>query len=1358
MIGEGIDYPILCKILSKQFLDRKGTRRDLADRLKQCYQLLSKIPQKDDWDEEPDDVRELLETKLPAVCQAVIQAHCLKAKDKSVKLYTACCLVDLLRIFAPESPYTSDVIRDIFILIEEQIPLTGFAISREDLGNAKFLAYFHILESLAFVQSHLCLLELPEEMSKFIETVCSVVREGSIPIVRQHCHTILDCIIEESDVISYSFQSILYNRLVSPIREQAPAQRDLVGSLLLQRVKEFQPLIKDFIQETFSDSSEKNYKIREENRYDLIRSLIDLQPDLLIDAIPLLRLKLEDEDAKTRQQQVLFWSSVFKAKRAKQSDESVDSQSWAYCIPQSLQCLYVSLLQRFTDISPKIRSLLCEDATTFVQQPFFQEKLVEKLSVRCQDSEARVRLKAVRSLCVIAKEYPHLITEAIWRRLLERTMDKKESVRFETFVQAAKVFKDVIHPYWKNGEEPPNERKVFSLTPEILFKSLFVLGAEEKKYEFGYFLLERVVVSDLLLGGDLSVKQRTRIFVKSVQDSSSKQNTIFLRKYIDKKRKTQQALAAVLAKRKELIDTPNDSKLEQDLLVLKRFLARIMPDVGGNEKVSKGSKFIHDLFNELDRNVFSLLGTLSNPQTTLADFVAAREKLIAGVRARNKTKRKLTAKPLVKQCCTRVQDMMQQVNYVEYVDLIATRTAFWLFPVDSVPHLLTAMNIVEEPGGRDRAGELKYRRAASCVLSSLAESLPEIFDSQKILNVISSSLQKNSYSNRSQTCLFALLPNACRSTKAPRGLKDYLKRVIHSDGGPNQVCQSLHAYLLLQGGKDPTKEIYRMISELRNQDYLTDLSRQKALDIETRLTCLKMVGKQFPEMLEQPLNLDGTGDQIAQEFVWLLLDRVEVQSESGKDTELNNWCPLLTKAKLEGIQGIVQWLLSRSRVHNSKQLSEEEIEQERAALSEKALPVFKKLLSIVYHGGRTGKKFERQSSQDEADKIMLTSALAILDLCSSPIFTSLLKPSSFQMMAKVATAGNPAVKKKFLKSILNRVLRRKLHNQWTVILSLVANDPDKQFRQFVEHGIRRHVKTTRQMISCCGNIKAEVYPEYILAYQIHLLAHHPDEKPQETQMENELKFILNCILKSPNPNMALTWKILEKIKRAEDGQKGNRQTERLHKYADLAGKLIKVNFKGHRESKFSQPFSLPSDNYEVGRDERCLPQGGRSASSSNKRIVSRFQGGKHINALSQSMFTVSPITRLKRPRSTKEKRTNSRKPLLKPPKGKPLQPLSPLNFRPSKRAKFSTPESQSIQNTGRSSQSSLQKLSTPDQEIQSENNQNILVMESPINTCINLVTESSPELGQSTGSRRETASSHSPKVTGLDNSSQSSLF
>lgn len=56
--------------------------------------------------------QERVDTKsLSPVRKELIQTSLLLHKDKGVKAFVACCLADLLRLYAPDAPYTAHELR-----------------------------------------------------------------------------------------------------------------------------------------------------------------------------------------------------------------------------------------------------------------------------------------------------------------------------------------------------------------------------------------------------------------------------------------------------------------------------------------------------------------------------------------------------------------------------------------------------------------------------------------------------------------------------------------------------------------------------------------------------------------------------------------------------------------------------------------------------------------------------------------------------------------------------------------------------------------------------------------------------------------------------------------------------------------------------------------------------------------------------------------------------------------------------------------------------------------------------------------------------------------------------------------------
>ncbi|KAG9254933.1 putative SPO76 protein [Emericellopsis atlantica] len=104
-----------------------------------------------DYDQEGVNLESLSE-----VSAALAHRNLLQHKDKGVRAYTACCLVDILRLHVPEAPFTADQLKLIFTLFIGSIIPALF-----DPTNPWKTQNKHVLTSLTEVKSLLLLNEVP---------------------------------------------------------------------------------------------------------------------------------------------------------------------------------------------------------------------------------------------------------------------------------------------------------------------------------------------------------------------------------------------------------------------------------------------------------------------------------------------------------------------------------------------------------------------------------------------------------------------------------------------------------------------------------------------------------------------------------------------------------------------------------------------------------------------------------------------------------------------------------------------------------------------------------------------------------------------------------------------------------------------------------------------------------------------------------------------------------------------------------------------------------------------------------------------------------------------------------------------
>ena len=137
------------KLRFRDKLVGKGLTTDaLQKKLKQLHQELAEM------DQEHVDV-----ASLNAVRKDRINTSILLHKDRGVKAYAACCLADILKLYAPEAPYNHDELRDIFQFFFQQL-MTGL----KGADSPYYDQYYYLLFSLSEVKSIVLICDIPSAL------------------------------------------------------------------------------------------------------------------------------------------------------------------------------------------------------------------------------------------------------------------------------------------------------------------------------------------------------------------------------------------------------------------------------------------------------------------------------------------------------------------------------------------------------------------------------------------------------------------------------------------------------------------------------------------------------------------------------------------------------------------------------------------------------------------------------------------------------------------------------------------------------------------------------------------------------------------------------------------------------------------------------------------------------------------------------------------------------------------------------------------------------------------------------------------------------------------------------------------
>src|ERR1700722_8082903 len=134
------------KLSFHEKLAGKGLTTDaLLKKLKTLHNELAEM------DQELVDIASLGQAR-----KELISTSILLHKDRGVKAYAACCLADILRLYAPDAPYTQAELRDIFSFFFRQL-ISGLTAP----SCAYYDEYFHLLESMSTVKSVVLVCDLP---------------------------------------------------------------------------------------------------------------------------------------------------------------------------------------------------------------------------------------------------------------------------------------------------------------------------------------------------------------------------------------------------------------------------------------------------------------------------------------------------------------------------------------------------------------------------------------------------------------------------------------------------------------------------------------------------------------------------------------------------------------------------------------------------------------------------------------------------------------------------------------------------------------------------------------------------------------------------------------------------------------------------------------------------------------------------------------------------------------------------------------------------------------------------------------------------------------------------------------------
>ncbi|PWY99706.1 ARM repeat-containing protein [Testicularia cyperi] len=449
----------LARLSLKGKLYVKGSSTDaLLKRVKQVRLELSEM------DQDAVDVK-----SLKPVCDELVSAELMLHKDKAVKANVACCLADMLRLFAPNAPFNPAQLRDIFQFFLHQLTLSNAGLSKP--AGPQYPEYFYLLESLSNVKSIVLVCDLSnadDMMTDYFKGFLDLARPDmsknvEICMADMLVQLIDECVSLPSDVL----ELLLANFTTKAIKHN-PAAHRLAVEVCSNTKDRLQKYVAQYFNEVITSAVAEDDQDERINALQTAHSLIlqinRVVPSLLLNVIPQLEEELRAEDVQLR----ILATKVLGQMFAEKSTNAAESGDLA----RRYAGTWRAWLGRANDKSSSLRVVWAEATKPLlVQHPELKSDLSPILSQKLLEPDERVRAAMAKTLGLLDYETAlHHLDKSVLQTLADRCKDKRTLVRKEALESVGKLF-DMAYSEIENHD--PAAIQQFAWIPQEVFKCLY---------------------------------------------------------------------------------------------------------------------------------------------------------------------------------------------------------------------------------------------------------------------------------------------------------------------------------------------------------------------------------------------------------------------------------------------------------------------------------------------------------------------------------------------------------------------------------------------------------------------------------------------------------------------------------------------------------------------------------------------------------------------------------------------------------------------------------------------------------------------------------------------------------------------
>nr|KAJ3419747.1 hypothetical protein HK105_006552 [Polyrhizophydium stewartii] len=1026
------------------------------------------------------------------VCKDIVDKSLLQHKDKGVRVLTACCIAELLRVHAPTVPFGESHLQAVFELFFQVIP------SVTDQKYPYFSLCYELLESLNAAKTVTLVSQFPadELVTQFFQTLFKALRPDMSSIVVVCLLDVLQQLIDDSQALPHALIELLLEQLSAAQKTASPTAYQMAAELCrasadrLQRYvcQYFSDILVEASRNVTDDTNPEQFR----SAHKLILEIYTAAPDILLNVIPQLEEELKVDTLPLRQLALTSLGEMFLQSGAKLV--SIYPHVWK------------SWCDRRKDKNVGIRTEWIKYLVWIAKDhPALLTDLEPGLQQKLMDPDERVRCEAIKAVGAIATAMPLVLSNDTFKALTMRCRDKKAPVRSDAIEVTAHLFANFYTQSQQAGNEAapsPLRIEMFAWLAGSILELLYISDAE-----MGYPALVEKALYTHILPPIPDDDERTRRIVTVLHHLTERQYKAFVN-LLDRKATAIQQMTLFVTHSQKF----NGGVMDADEEAITTGLNNLIVYMSGSlPEPKKAQTNLHKYAEINDKRIYQLTQSIMNPHAEFRKMAAHLKELTKRLEQANK------------QIMDTFSVLLRRVSLA----LVGRTTVECLMKMLQSSRQAATAHVGDPP--------VNMEPTIKQLMKDVSLLFPAVY--KTLVRNFVDAIVDEEQSDSGELAVADPLGALARYVKAfpheaPQDARavERLRELALSDVPEVAKCAMI---VLAQGEHaDACQSVVEPMLDVL-QTILADLDVQHP-GIVAHLACLQAAAR-YAYRSSFLANVVPIMNFIVKE---VLLVNTHEPNDDDPDWLDYSELPVAGKIKIMALKLDVKPVLT---------IDSEDDEAPKLELAGSVIKMLRRILDssgeIVPSGAQTSATFRTH--------LRLTAGLCMLKIARNGKLRALLDPMDVRRMAMLVQDPVFQVRNGFTMKLCAFLQGTLVPSHYIIMLFLIAHEPDAVLKTQVRTFVTRRAK---QMRIGDSTSKAPLVENTFGSF-LHLIAHHPDFSSESEDLEmaeGYIHFFFETVATAEN--VAMLYSVAAKVKTLKD--KYADDSQKLYIAGELAQILI----------------------------------------------------------------------------------------------------------------------------------------------------------------------------------------------------------